>query len=153
MHRVYRATHIEQRRVAACKVVFYTDSTTADDRKMLEREVRIHSALSHANVIGFINAAVVDENRRSPYMPGVYMLLELAAGGDLFDKIGTCSLVLWCVECVLSEGVAPDVGVSEDVAHMYFSQLAAGVVRPPFPSPPSSSYSPLFHRTTSITKE
>lgn len=69
-------------------MVFYTDSTTADDQKMLEREVRIHGALKHENIIKFLDAAVVDVNKRSPYMPGVYMLMELAAGGDLFDKIG-----------------------------------------------------------------
>ncbi|KAJ7726240.1 hypothetical protein B0H16DRAFT_1735777 [Mycena metata] len=35
------------------------------------------------------------------------MLLELAAGGDLFDKI------------------APDIGVGDEVAHYYFNQLLA----------------------------
>lgn len=25
------------------------------------------------------------------YTPGLYMLLELAVGGDLFDKIGMCT--------------------------------------------------------------
>jgi serine/threonine protein kinase len=109
--RVFRATHFEDRRVAACKVVAFTESTTDADRKMLEREVRIHSALSHANVIAFISAVVVETKRAvSTYVPGVYMLLELAAGGDLFDKI------------------APDVGVSDEIAHFYFSQLAAGIV-------------------------
>lgn len=38
------------------------------------------------------------------------MLLEFAAGGDLFDKI------------------APDVGVGEDVARLYFGQLVEGMV-------------------------
>ncbi|THG95423.1 hypothetical protein EW026_g6227 [Hermanssonia centrifuga] len=37
------------------------------------------------------------------------MLLELAAGGDLFDKI------------------APDVGLGEDMAHYYFCQVVAGL--------------------------
>ena len=91
--RVYRATHFEERRVAACKVVFYTEQTTDDDQKMLEREVRIHSALTHGNVIAFINAVVVDGKRPSAFVPGVYMLLELAAGGDLFDKIGELNFI------------------------------------------------------------
>lgn len=43
------------------------------------------------------------------YHPGYYMLLEIAGGGDLFDKI------------------EPDKGVGADVAHHYFRQLAAGV--------------------------
>lgn len=107
--RVYRATHFEERRVAACKVVFYTEQTTDDDQKMLEREVRIHSALTHANVIAFINAVVVDGKRPSAFVPGVYMLLELAAGGDLFDKIGEsrypCSRPgRWLINGVCSSG-------------------------------------------------
>lgn len=44
------------------------------------------------------------------YVPGIYMLLEFAGGGDLFDKI------------------AADVGVQEDVAQLYFNQLVAGMV-------------------------
>lgn len=43
------------------------------------------------------------------YVPGLYMVLELGAGGDLFDKI------------------APDYGVEEDLAHFYFQQLLAGL--------------------------
>lgn len=33
--------------------------------------------------------AVVETKHRNQYLPGIYMLLELAGGGDLFDKIGT----------------------------------------------------------------
>lgn len=43
------------------------------------------------------------------YVPGLYMVLELGAGGDLFDKI------------------APDYGVEEDLAHFYFQQLLSGL--------------------------
>ncbi|WP_204266932.1 hypothetical protein, partial [Citrobacter youngae] len=45
----------------------------------------------------------------SGYVPGLYMVLELGAGGDLFDKI------------------APDYGVEEDLTHFYFQQLLAGL--------------------------
>jgi serine/threonine-protein kinase Chk1 len=55
---------------------------------MVEKEMQVHSALKHSNVIEFINAVIVEPNGRSRYHPGIYMLLELAAGGDLFDKIG-----------------------------------------------------------------
>ncbi|EIN05436.1 CAMK/CAMKL/CHK1 protein kinase [Punctularia strigosozonata HHB-11173 SS5] len=108
---VYRAVNIEDRRIAACKVVYLTPQTTEHDRKTLDKEMRVHSALKHDNVLEFIDALIIedDKGKPSPYVPGIYMLLELAAGGDLFDKI------------------APDVGVGEDVAHYYFSQLLAGV--------------------------
>lgn len=74
--------------MAACKVVALTPETKSYDRKMIEKEMQVHSALKHANVIEFINAIIVEANGRSRYHPGIYMLLELAAGGDLFDKIG-----------------------------------------------------------------
>jgi len=50
--------------------------------------MRIHSALKHQNVLEFLNAVVVEIKHKHLYVPGIYMLLELAAGGDLFDKIG-----------------------------------------------------------------
>ncbi|PWN48576.1 Pkinase-domain-containing protein [Violaceomyces palustris] len=49
------------------------------------------------------------DERNENYVPGLYMVLELGAGGDLFDKI------------------APDYGVEEDLAHFYFVQLMAGL--------------------------
>jgi serine/threonine-protein kinase CHEK1 len=81
--------HFEEHRVAACKVVALTPETKPYDRKMIEKEMQVHSALKHPNVLEFINAVIVEPNGRSRYHPGIYMLLELAAGGDLFDKIGT----------------------------------------------------------------
>jgi serine/threonine-protein kinase Chk1 len=86
--RVFRAVHFQEHRVAACKVVTLTPETKPYDRKMIEKEMQVHSALKHANVLEFINAVVVEANGKSRYHPGIYMLLELAAGGDLFDKIG-----------------------------------------------------------------
>jgi len=86
--RVFRAVHYEEHRVAACKVVTLTAETKPYDRKMMEKEMQVHSALKHANVLEFINAIIVEAGGKSRYHPGIYMLLELAAGGDLFDKIG-----------------------------------------------------------------
>lgn len=88
MSRVYRAVHIEDHRVAACKVVQLTPKTTAIERKTLDKEMRVHAALKHSNVLEFINAVIVEPDDKTPWHPGVYMLLEFAAGGDLFDKIG-----------------------------------------------------------------
>ena len=59
---------------------------------MLEKEIRVHSAMKHINVLEFYNAVIVEADGRSKYFPGIYMLLELATGGDLFDKIGQYSV-------------------------------------------------------------
>ncbi|KAJ3023713.1 Chk1 protein kinase [Thoreauomyces humboldtii] len=67
----------------------------------LHKEIKIHSAVRHENVIRMINAAEDDA-----YM---YMMLDYAAAGELFDRI------------------EPDVGVEEELAHMYFLQLLAGL--------------------------
>jgi serine/threonine-protein kinase Chk1 len=75
--------------VAACKLIALNDQSTDKERKTIEKEMRIHSALKHKNVLEFINAVVVEMKHKHVYFPGIYMLLELAAGGDLFDKIGT----------------------------------------------------------------
>lgn len=98
--------------MAACKVILLTDETTEQDRKTVEKEMRVHAALKHVNVLEFLNAVVVEAKHKHHYVPGIYMLIELAAGGDLFDKI------------------APDVGVGDEVAHYYFNQLLAGMVSP-----------------------
>ncbi|KAI5986366.1 kinase-like domain-containing protein [Pisolithus albus] len=106
---VYRAVNVEQHSVAACKLMHISEKTTEKERKTMEREMQIHLALKHKNVLEFLNAVVVEPKYQAHYVPGVYMLLEFAAGGDLFDKI------------------VPDVGVGDEVAHMYFNQLLAGM--------------------------
>ncbi|KZT25486.1 Pkinase-domain-containing protein [Neolentinus lepideus HHB14362 ss-1] len=107
--RVFRAVNADERKVAACKLVLTTAETTETSHKMLAKEMRIHSALKHPNVLEFFNAIIVDLTNKHAYVPGTYMLIEFAAGGDLFDKI------------------VPDLGIGEDVAHLYFTQLAAGM--------------------------
>ncbi|KAJ7110723.1 kinase-like domain-containing protein [Mycena crocata] len=107
--RVFRAVNIEEHLVAACKVISLTPETTDKQRKTIEKEMRIHAALKHTNILEFIDAVIVELKHHESYVPGIYMLLELAAGGDLFDKI------------------APDVGVGDEVAHYYFNQLIDGI--------------------------
>ena len=85
---VYRATNFEEHRVAACKVIAFTEKTSEKERKNVEKEMRVHSALKHKNVLEFLAAIVVEMKHKLMYHPGIYILLELAAGGDLFDKIG-----------------------------------------------------------------
>lgn len=70
----------------------------------LLKEVKIHSSCSHENIIK-LYTTTEDEGY-------VYLILEYAAAGELFDRI------------------APDVGLGEDLAHFYFSQLLNGMVRP-----------------------
>ncbi|CAE6447974.1 unnamed protein product [Rhizoctonia solani] len=107
--KVFRAINYETRATAACKVVLITSDTPPAQRKDLEKEIKVHSLLKHINVLEFLRCKTIEESESSKYVPGVYMLLELASGGDLFDKI------------------APDIGVDMDLARFYFTQLIAGV--------------------------
>ncbi|KAK0553531.1 Chk1 protein kinase [Tilletia horrida] len=82
------------------------------DRRALQKEVQIHSVLKHEAVLEFIGAEEHGGKAKSVpsnTVPGLYIVLELAAGGDLFDKI------------------APDFGLEEDLAHFYFRQLIGGL--------------------------
>lgn len=85
---VFRAVNIESHQVAACKVIFIKEQTTEKERQVVEKEMKIHKQLKHQHVLEFLHAAVVERKYKDCYVPGMYMLLELAAGGDLFDKIG-----------------------------------------------------------------
>lgn len=69
-------------------MVALTTKTTQAQRKALDKEMRVHAALKHGNVLEFLTAAIVEPDAESPFIPAIYMLLEFAAGGDLFDKIG-----------------------------------------------------------------
>jgi serine/threonine-protein kinase Chk1 len=60
----------------------------------MDKEMRVHAALKHENVLEFLTAATVEPSTESLYIPAIYMLLEFAAGGDLFDKIGAPSFDL-----------------------------------------------------------
>jgi serine/threonine-protein kinase Chk1 len=79
---------VKDHRVAACKVIVLTPETSEKERKTIEKEMRIHAQLKHSNILEFLDAAVVELKHQQHFIPGFYMLLELAAGGDLFDKIG-----------------------------------------------------------------
>lgn len=53
----------------------------------MKREVAIQKSLKHENIIALLD--VVEES------PWVCMALEMAAGGELFDKIGGSIRVLY----------------------------------------------------------
>lgn len=102
--RVFRATNLELNKVAAVKLVFLTQPNnpglgpvqvaSEEDIKLLKKEVQVHRTMKHSNVLEFMDSLLVDQRHKGMEnaVPGLYMLLELAAGGDLFDKIGeqTC---------------------------------------------------------------
>jgi len=144
--RVFQAVNTQDHRVAACKVVALTSKTTQADRKSLDKEMRVHAALKHANVLEFLTAVIVELGTESPYVPAIYMLLEFAAGGDLFDKIGALAFGLR-LGTTLTDQItqAPDVGVREEVAHFYFRQLLSGLVTPRLPLFACSARRSLIH--------
>ncbi|KOS42822.1 hypothetical protein ACN38_g6248 [Penicillium nordicum] len=70
--------------------------------RQLQLEVTVHRHVSgHGNIISFYQTGEDDVWR--------WIAMELAEGGDLFDKIEA------------------DEGVGEDIAHVYFSQLVSAV--------------------------
>ncbi|GAA98816.1 hypothetical protein E5Q_05504 [Mixia osmundae IAM 14324] len=76
--------------------------------KKLVKEVRIHGALKHANVLALL-ASHSDATGSTLGRPAFYIILDYAAGGDLFDKI------------------APDVGLPDDIANFYCRQLLSAI--------------------------
>ncbi|EIW71370.1 hypothetical protein TREMEDRAFT_27276 [Tremella mesenterica DSM 1558] len=112
--KVFRAIHDEESKVAACKVIdLYLSPTLGyppPNIKELQKEVQVHKSLKSPYILEFLHSEVVERDKeRDGWVPGLYMLLELAVGGDLFDKI------------------APDVGIPEDLAKFYFAQLVSGI--------------------------
>ncbi|GJJ68767.1 serine/threonine-protein kinase CHEK1 [Entomortierella parvispora] len=69
--------------------------------KTVQKELTIHKGLKHRNISRFL------KSREEPEC--LYLFVEYAAAGELFDKI------------------EPDRGIQEDLAHLYFIQLLAGV--------------------------
>lgn len=88
-------------RLAAIKLVHYVAPSSQStrkqhppDRRALQKEVQVHALLRHENVLQFIAAkeiGVGKDNatlaRERNWVAGLYMVLEFAEGGDLFDKI------------------------------------------------------------------
>lgn len=74
--------------LAACKVIFMDRKTPDREKKAIQKEIQVHSALIHDNIIRLQDALLVEDDGKNKYTPGAYLLLEMAHGGDLFDKIG-----------------------------------------------------------------
>lgn len=76
----------------------------------------------------FLHSEILDKDKEAEgLVPGLYLLLELAVGGDLFDKIGMSSLPA-CAREMIADERAPDVGIPEELAKFYFAQLCSGMV-------------------------
>ena len=58
------------------------------ERKDLDKEIRVLTTLKHTNVVTLLDKLVIEPDTDPRYISGVYMLMEFAHGGDLFDKIG-----------------------------------------------------------------
>lgn len=91
--RVFRAIDDVNSRIAACKVVnvFISPSINhgTPNIKELQKEVQVHKSLHNPYILEFLHSEVIDRDKEGEgWVPGLYMLLELAIGGDLFDKIG-----------------------------------------------------------------
>jgi serine/threonine-protein kinase Chk1 len=69
----------------------------------LEKEILIHRSIPlNSNIIQLYEVKEDSEN--------VYLVMELAEGGELFGRI------------------EPDIGIDEEIAHFYFCQLLAAIV-------------------------
>ncbi|PLW22490.1 hypothetical protein PCASD_10815 [Puccinia coronata f. sp. avenae] len=103
--------------IAAIKVISLLNSTsepTLDESsyKRIKKEIKVHSALKHYNILELIDSVEDQEgipSRKIP--PAFYIILDYAVGGDLFDQL------------------VPDVGLCNDdeVIHFYFRQLMSGL--------------------------
>lgn len=100
-------------------------------KKKARKEFQIHDVLKHSHILRLFKA---DELQAfSGFPTGFYVALEFAPGGDLFDKISEPylhSLASSPLAEPMSRFItAPDAGVDEEVAHLYFYQLINGIVR------------------------
>ncbi|KAI1320293.1 Chk1 protein kinase [Mortierella claussenii] len=93
------ATHKRTEVKAAVKII-PKDASEGVTKPMM-KELTIHRSMKHPNISRFL------ESKEEPEC--IYIFVEYAAAGELFDKI------------------EPDRGIQEDVAHLYFLQLIAGV--------------------------
>eukprot|EP00842_Homolaphlyctis_polyrhiza_P006086 jgi/Hompol1/6479/HPOL_002677-RA len=100
--KVRLAFNTATRSLAAVKIIKkHTQAGEPVNLQNLRKEVKIHEAVSHENIIQLFKTGEDEAH--------VYLVMEYAASGELFDLI------------------EPDIGIDEDLAHLYFQQLIAGV--------------------------
>ena len=79
-----------------------------DRKKQVDKEILIHQHLKNQNIIKYID--------HFEHLQDIYIVQELAIGGELFEQI------------------EPDSGFHEHVAHFYFVQLIRSIVRISIPN-------------------
>jgi serine/threonine protein kinase len=100
--KVKEAVHIETGMRYAAKIIKKTAIKTKKDADTVKKEVTLMKQLNgHPNILNMFE--VLEDAEK------FYLILELAAGGDLFDKI-------------IQMG-----GFSEDQARVYFQQIVSGL--------------------------
>ncbi|ORY76959.1 kinase-like domain-containing protein [Protomyces lactucae-debilis] len=105
------AIYVAQREVAEVFAVKVIDKTAivAEGRqtaKQVDGEATLHKACGssqHRHIVDFLQADHLDSGH-------LWIAIEYCTGGDLFDKI------------------EPDLGVDEQLAHLYFRQLLDGLI-------------------------
>eukprot|EP00756_Hemistasia_phaeocysticola_P033374 Hpha_TRINITY_DN16462_c0_g1::TRINITY_DN16462_c0_g1_i1::g.161896::m.161896 len=98
---VKHCVHAETRRQAAAKVVPKHRVAKGSGRKLLEREIATMKKLDHPSVLCLYDALETTDN--------IYLILEFAGGGELFDLIQDHKRF------------------TEEVARSYFQQLVLGL--------------------------
>lgn len=100
--KVKEAVHVETGMRYAAKIIKKTAIKTKKDADTVKKEVNLMKRLNgHPNILQMFE--VLEDAEK------FYLILELASGGDLFDKI-------------ISMG-----GFSEDQARVYFQQIVSGL--------------------------
>ncbi|KAJ3272405.1 Chk1 protein kinase [Terramyces sp. JEL0728] len=88
----------KENRYAAIKIIPKVNSKgQLIDASNAQKELKIHKSVSHKNIIKLFNTHQNDLS--------IFLIMEYAAGGELFDRI------------------EPDIGIDEQLAHLYFQQL------------------------------
>ena len=98
--RVYEALDLAGSEHVAVKVMNRIELVGSRQKKA-EREWIVASKLSHPNIVELRDVQVSDTH--------VFLIMELASGSELFDRISSCG------------------GVSEEQARVYFQQILSGI--------------------------
>ena len=79
----------------------------------------MHQTFEHPNVIQYITSKMTAD--------AVYIFMELAHGGELFDRIGLFRSIV--AHLAFTHIIEPERGVDPLAAHFYFRQLIRAIVR------------------------
>lgn len=69
--------------------------SSQEELRRMRSELSIHKSLSHERVIQFKAGFIVELDDGESFVPGVYILMEYAACGDLFREIGNVYITMF----------------------------------------------------------